>query len=119
MSAELIKRVLAKRESWVDLGNAMRVKVRRPPAGEIYQFRAAKSDAWLRCCVDWSGFTEASVLGAEIGSGNSDVPFDLELWTVLAMDQPEWISAVTSALIDSINAEAEARSGAAKNSQPS
>jgi hypothetical protein len=118
MSADLIKRVLAKRESWVDLGDGKRVKVRRPPAGELYQFRAgAKPDTWLRCCIDWEGFTEAVVLGPELGSGNTAVPFDAELWVVLALDQPEWMAKVASSVIDSINAEAAARDQAGKNSE--
>lgn len=120
MSADLIARVLAKRESWVDLGDGKRVKARRPAVGDLRQFRSgATADAWLRCCVDWDGFTEAAILGPELGSGNSKVAFDSELWVVLALDQPEWIGKVTSAVIESINAEASARTDSAKNSQPS
>lgn len=116
MSAELIARVLAAREAWVDLEPGKRVRIRRPSEAELPSFRAGvTAEKWARCCVGWEGFSEADVLGAALGSGNSMVPFDLDLWVTLALDRLEWVGAVSAAVVESITAHLDARSTAGKN----
>lgn len=118
-AATLIAKALEQRESWVDLGGGKRAKIRRPPVAEMFQFgRVTSTEAWLRLVVGWDGFTEADVLGAAVGS-DSAVPFDVELWVVLALDQVEWIGKVSEAVADAIKGYLEKTGDVGKNSLPS
>ena len=99
----------------MELGEGRRVKVRRPPAAEMFAFgRATSPDLFLRTVVGWSGFTEADVLGAAVGS-SSEIAFDADLWSVLALDNMEWISAVSTAVVESIKGYLERQEAARKN----
>ncbi len=114
-ATKLIAKALEQRESWVDLGEGRRVKVRRPPAAEMFAFgRATTPEMFLRAVVGWEGFTEADVLGAAVGS-DSAVPFDVELWVVLALDEIEWIGKVSEALVTAIKTYLEGQDAARKN----
>jgi hypothetical protein len=120
MSADLIAKVLAQRESWVDLEDGKRVKIRRPAEAQMPAFRAGVTpERVVRCCVDWDGFSEADVLGAALGSGNSKVAFAVDLWEVLALDRMDWLEKVSSSLVEAITSHLSARSDAAKNFEPS
>lgn len=116
MNAEqLIARALEQRDTWVDLGGGQRVRVRRPPAAEMFAFgRASKADLFLRCVVGWEGFTEASVLGAAVGASDP-IPFDVELWLVLALDRMEWIGAVSQTVVDAITGHLKQQEADRKN----
>lgn len=114
-ATKLIAKALEQRESWVDLGGGKRAKIRRPPAAQMFDFgRATTPEMFLRSVVGWDGFTEADVLGASVGS-DSTVPFDVELWLVLALDQVEWIGKVSEALVEAIKAYLEKQGDIAKN----
>jgi hypothetical protein len=116
----LIAKAHARRETWVELEAGKRVKVRRPPEGHFPRFyRATEAEQYLRCCVDWEVFTEADIAGAAYGAGDVVVPFDVELWVVVAMDNVEWITKVQSKLVEVITAFLDAKKAAAKNSDPS
>lgn len=110
----LVKKLLAQRESWVDLGGK-RVRIRRPAETEIFallEIRDGKPaslkvglEEVKRRVVDWEGFTEADL----IVSGASDpVEFDADLWCALIEDRREWVSPIAKALIDAIIAHESA-----------
>lgn len=114
-TATLIAKALEQREQWLDLGNGKRVKVRRPAAAEMFAIgRATTPETFLRRVVAWEGFTEADILGSAVGS-DAVVKFDLELWLVLALDEPDWMAKVSEAVVASITAYLEARDAATKN----
>lgn len=118
-----------RREKTVDLGDGRKVKFLRP--SEIEYGRMLKPDptdpskaTWVvgvddvkRCVFDWEGFTEASILGAEIGSSDP-VPFDPELFAELATDQIEWVTKVANAILESVVENIEQRNKEAKNLLP-
>lgn len=116
----LIQRLLESRESWVELGDGLRVKVRRPAEGELHAYIQARHelDTHLACVVGWEGFSQATLLGSEVGSSDPQ-PFDPELWRHAARDRAEWISAVAEGVARAIEAHAAGREAAAKNSAPS
>lgn len=116
----LIQRLLESRESWVELGPGLRVKVRRPAEGELHAYlrERATVDAHLRCVVGWEGFSQATLLGPDVGSSDP-LDFDPELWLLAARDRVEWIKAVAEGVAAAIEAHAKQREAVAKNSKPS
>lgn len=114
-AAALIAKALEQREQWVDLGDGKRVKVRRPAAAELFAFgRATNPEQFMRCAVGWEGVTEADILGAAVGS-DAAVPWSLDLWLVLALDNPEWMTAVSAAVVEAIKTYLEQREAITKN----
>lgn len=118
----LIKKLLAQRESWVDLGDGKRVRIRRPAETEIFALLEITDgkptslkiglDEVKRRVVDWEGFTEADL----IVSGASDaVDFDAALWSALIDDRREWVPPIARALIDAIVAHESATEAARGN----
>lgn len=116
----LIQRLLEARESWVDLGDGLRVKVRRPAEAELHAYLKARSDVdtHLRCVVGWEGFSQATLLGPEVGSSDP-IAFDADLWLHAARDRAEWLNAVAAGVAEAMEAHITARKAAAKNSKPS
>jgi hypothetical protein len=116
--SDLVARVLAQRERWVDLGDGLRVRIRRPDALARARMvgldRVAIIEAALSAAVGWEGFTEARVLGASLGS-ESAVPFDAALWLVMARDHSTWLHSVLNAYLEMIEQHAEQQEAAAKN----
>ena len=119
MSADaLIRQIRAKREQWIDLEPGKSVKVRRPTDWEVARdFSNVDRDTMQNVCdytVDWSGFSEAAMLGADIGSSDP-LAFDRDLWREVASDRLDWVSAVAEKLVEFVRASAEARKAAEKN----
>ena len=106
--ADLIAKVLAKREFWVDLEPAKRVRVRRPAEAEMPAFRRITPQQVLGCCVGWDGITEADVLGPSLASPDP-AEFSVELWTVVALDRVDWIERVSAAVVKAITEHIEGR----------
>lgn len=106
----LVRKLLAQREFWHDLGNGLRVKLRRPSEVETMDLlrRDASGsvsglfvgpDVVKRCAVDWEGVKECDL----IVSGASDVvAFDAALWGAVVDDRREWCNGCAAALIDAI-----------------
>jgi hypothetical protein len=118
-SEDLIAKVLAAREFWVDVEPAAdgrpvkRVRVRRPPRAELPRLRTLQVEHFVSCAVGWDGFTEADLLPPGIG-GNSVVPFDAELFAVVARDKP-WLEKLMSAVIDAATTFLASEKAAEKN----
>jgi hypothetical protein len=119
-----------RREKWVDLGDGRKVKFLRPSEIEygkmLVMDKADPSKAsWSvgaedvrRCVCDWEGFSEASILGPEIGASDVMVPFDKELFDEMVSDEIAWVSKVANAILDSIVEHIESRTKEAKNLLP-
>lgn len=117
----LIERLLAQRESWVELEPAAgglparRVRIRRPPETEFHVLGQGVEAHHLRqFVVGWDGITEADVLGAAVGASDP-LPFDANLWVELARDRADWYRTTAHALIDAITAYLNQKAAAAKN----
>ena len=122
MSATLITRLLAARQTWVELEPGKLVQIIRPPEAALYEFNLQGSenniDRMLRCVTKyvtgWEGITEADLLGAALAPADA-VPFDAAIWAAVVADRVHWIRVVMDALIDAINTHDHAKQAAAKN----
>lgn len=123
--AQLRKR----REKWVDLEDGRRVKFLRPTEIEYGKMLVTNADGqsatWSvgiedvrRCVVDWEGFSEASILGADIAPTDVMVPFDKDLFNEMVSDDVLWVSKVANAILESVIAQVSNRELATKNSPP-
>lgn len=116
--SDLIARVLAQRERWVDLGAGLGVCIRRPDALARARLAGLDRPAIIKMAIEavvaWRGFTEAAVLGSAHGS-DAVVAFDAALWCVLAADRPDWMGSVLAAYIDLIEQHAQRQEADAKN----
>ena len=112
----LIARLLEQREFMVDLGEGLRVKVRRPAEAELPDYVLARSEAatHLRCVVGWEGFSEATLFGAAVGSSDP-LPFNAALWLTAGSDRRDWITLIADAISTAVLAHIEAKGGTAKN----
>lgn len=115
-TADLIARVLAARERWVDLDERRAVRVRRPSEVEMLGMgRDIRAEKLAQCVVGWRGFTLADA----IGEGDSAIEFDSELWRVLSGDRADWTNAVAVAVGEDISKHFEQREAARGNLPPS
>lgn len=112
----LIARLLEQRDAWCDLGDGLRVKLRRPAEAELGQVAAKcrEAETYLACAVGWDGFSEAALFGAAIGSADP-LPFDHDLWMTAARDRGDWIGKVTEHVCNAIFSHRQAREADAKN----
>jgi hypothetical protein len=124
----LIDKIRAAREVWLELESAvasvdgvapgrpaLRVKVRRPAEADTLAFaRGTFADGAARVVVGWEGFSEATLFGAAVGSGDP-LPFDADLWAEIVRDRTEWIVKVTERATQLVKEHAEARQSHAKN----
>lgn len=111
-ASDLVAALYAARERWVDLDEGKAVRVRRPAEAEWSRVRRSGPEAFVACVTDWRGFTEADV---DPEGGNDKVPFDAELWAVLALDRSDWLGKVIEAVADDIKARTEAAEARRKN----
>lgn len=99
MAAALVGRILAARESWCDLGDGLRVRIRRPAEAELGRaLRSLDATFVLGCVTGWEGFTEATFLGDAVGASDA-LPFDADTWRAGAEDRADWIKAVSAELV--------------------
>lgn len=115
-AAILVARLLEQRESWCDLGDDLKVKVRRPAEAEWTSVVAQmkERDIFLECVVDWQGFSEATLFGGAVGSSDP-LQFDASVWMTAARDRGEWVSKVMEHVCNAMNARHEQRKDIAKN----
>lgn len=111
MSAEdvWLKRINAGRERWLRLDAQREVRIRRPAHVTVGRLAADPVESVVLCVVDWRGpgFTAAGVLGDAHGSQDEAVPFIPAVWRALALDHPDWVSALLEAVEQDITAYAE------------
>ncbi len=112
---DLIARLDAELQHWVDLPGGLRVQFRRPLETEFHKFRHGVTvDHLCEYVTGWAGFTEATLLGAGIGA--SDVlPFGAKLWARVVRDRVEYVAPVAQAIATAITAYLGAKDAATKN----
>lgn len=124
------KEVLAQRkkgrEKSVDLGDGLSVVITRPPEAHfpaLMDFRGTTLtwsiglDDVRKYVVGWSGFTEATFLGAAVGSADA-LDFDAALWEDYCTDNVMATKTVAEAILDVVVKYQEQREAIAKNSVP-
>ncbi len=104
---------------------ALTVTARRPAMGEWDRFVQIAPDGSRRLVADWkltaeyvdawSGFSEGRILGSELAPDDAMVPFDRNLWTLLASDEMDWCKKIGDRIIDEIIAEHTRRKAASGN----
>lgn len=106
MSAQLIKQLRERRMVWVELDlPGKRVRLIRPTEVELAQhfikdgIVSVGIEEVKRFTVDWSGFTEADLLGAAIGSSDT-VPFSSDLWAEVVSDRVDWVRSLAHKLLE-------------------
>lgn len=90
----LIAQLRAARLSWLDLSSGLKVQLLRPT--EVEMITNVGRGAFEVACaqvVGWSGFTEADLLGPEVGS-DVVAEFTAELWEAYAADHADQTAAV-------------------------
>lgn len=118
----LLQRLLAARDFTVELapagpaGPARSVTLRRPPESQILQMGASGVTHADVCttAVAWSGFTEATLFGAAVGS-NAAVDFTPERWAAWVQDHADEMSLCLARLVEAISAHIEQRAADRKN----
>lgn len=99
MSADLLKRLMAQRERWVDLGGRKRVCFLRPAQTELRGLSGANFvDVAAKAVIRWEGFTEADILGPALGS-DATAQFSPELWSEVAKDRLDYVEKVVEAIV--------------------
>jgi hypothetical protein len=114
----LIQRMRARRERWVPLGDdeRRRVLIRRPSEVEMISMRNGIGVADVgRHVVGWEGFTEADLLGPELGSADAAAPFSTALWTEWVTDHVDALNLVAAAIAADVEAHCTAREAARGN----
>lgn len=125
-SRALLAALKRKREKTVDLGDGKKVFFLRPAESEMAELLSGEGDkrTWAvgvehvrKYVTGWAGFTEASLLGAELAP-DDPVAFDAELWAELCGDDIAWVRQVADAILKSVVDHLAAEEAVAKNSVP-
>lgn len=110
---QILQRRLEQQCEWVSLPVAAgepprRVRVRRPYATDLAVFAGGSitAEQVVQCVEAWEGFTEATLLGASIGSEDV-VEFSRALWADWVRDNPEAYVAVARGLAEGVARAAE------------
>lgn len=131
MSKEiLLAQMRRRREQVVPLGDGKSVTIVRPPETEFGSMLKhvdveRKTGTWevgpehvRKYTVGWEGFTEADLLGPEIGAGDVKVPFDPEVWDAVAADASDYQRKVADAILKSVVDYLNSKAETSKNSKP-
>lgn len=98
----LINRLLAQRQSCVEIRPGVGLIVTRPLPSELIDFRDATAyTAAARWVVGWEGMTEADILGAAIGSP-VPIEYSKRLADLVLPDHPDWCTRVQDRLISMV-----------------
>lgn len=115
MTAALLKALRAQRLHWVEVGTGLRVQFARPAEAEMHRFVAGVTAEHVCQYVEaWDGFTEATLLGESVGSGDA-VEFSRELWAEWVRDRADACGTVAKAIADAMAAHLAQREATAKN----
>lgn len=112
---DLIAKMDAECQHWVDLPGGLRVRFQRPLETEFHKFRHGVTvDHLCEYVTGWEGFTEATLLGAGIGASDP-LAFGPKLWARVVRDRVEYVAPVAQAIADAITAHLGTKDAATKN----
>lgn len=116
---ELIAKLDEQRTRWIDLPDGKRLQVRRPletDGDALSGLRTSRAVATALCefVVGWSGFTEADLLGAAIGSSDA-ADFDKALCLRVVRDRLDYVVALGEHILAVVQEHEAAKASAAKN----
>ena len=113
--ADLIGKLRAQRESWHDLGDGKRVRIRRPVESEFGTLlRGILLEHVQKYVVDWEGITEADLLGPAVGASDP-VPFSPEVWAEVISDKAEWVGSIAGRIAEVVSEYLDKRKAAQGN----
>ena len=103
------------RAQWVELPGGQRLRFHRPSEVDMPALmRGVSIEHVIEHACDWDGFTEATLLGAAIGTADP-VPFHRDVWAAWVRDHTDAIAPVAKAIADAVTAHLQAREAVAKN----
>jgi hypothetical protein len=110
----VLRKLRAQRERWVDVGNGRRVQVLVLRETELPSLaRRPLVDIVCEQAVDWAGFSEAAIFGEHDGASDK-LPFDATVWGELARNDVDIVTRVGNVLIQAAEAAMAARAAAKK-----
>jgi hypothetical protein len=120
-AAEMIRRVLASRQSWFELDDPPRraLLLQRPAELQLMAWRDNLSvmtmpEHVMNVVVGWRGFTEADLLGPAVGSSDEQ-PFSVELFKLWAADNLMEVTAAGKRVFEMVEQYSKRQESAAKN----
>lgn len=117
---DIARRMREKRMAWLEIADGKKVRLIRPSEEQMGRGIVIGSgiaigyDEVKKFAVEWSGFTEADMLGAAIGSSDA-VPFHADLWAEYVTDNTDVYRQVAQKLLDMCLQHIEARAADRKN----
>lgn len=120
-AADLVRRILAARERWVEVDPGRALRIRRPGEADFGRFArgGAGVDAFAACVVGWRGVLLSDLLPDTPPGGDQPAPFAPEVVAEVLRDRADWLGTVADAVVSDIRAHLDAREAARGNSQPS
>lgn len=100
MSADLLARLRAARETWATVGGR-EFLLRRPTDVQLLRISRAEDEDLLRLClVGWRGITLAELVP---GGDGAPAPFELDAAVEWLEDRPQLYTGVCEAIVDLLN----------------
>ncbi len=115
---DLLRRMRAAREHWIEIDDRRAICVLRPRFEEVLRLERGKSYSEFvrQFAIKWRGFTEADLLPS---GGDIEAPFDADVCAEWMGDQPRVAEKVAGWLLEACNARVRDEAEAEKNSQSS
>lgn len=115
----LLTTLRAQRLRWVQVEPGIEVQFRRPLEAELARFAEGGVTVEHVCdyVVGWRGVTEATLLGAAVGSGDV-ADFTPALWSEYVRDRIDVVRCVAAAIADAVSTHLANKAAITKNSEP-
>ena len=108
----IIKKIRDSRSVWIDLEEGKKIQVIRPTELQVFQKFYKKSiDGKMEFSLEfndlkefivaWDGFTEADILGNEIGASDK-IEYHQDLFDEYLSDRIEWVNLIASSIMAEI-----------------
>ncbi len=110
--SDIIQKIRQARSVWVELGDGKKIQIIRPTQYQTFQkFFSEDShgnshfsvtfENTKDFIVSWDGFTEADLLGPEIGSSDP-IAYQPDFFEEYLFDKTEWMPVIVQALVQEI-----------------
>ena len=120
----IIKKIREARSIWIELGDGKKIQIIRPTELQAYQkFYKNNGSGSMQFSLEfdsikefitaWDGFTEADILGQEIGSSDK-IDYQPEFFDEVLADRLDWVPLIVGGLISEIQKAQEKKANAVK-----